>query len=76
MDSPLGPVLANIFMDVELEREVLPTLEDHMLPWKRYVDDTISWIKNCVELVTESYTVFIKISNSPTKWKTKGLFCF
>ena len=44
MGSPLGPVLAGIFM-VELERTILPTLRDHMSPWKRYVDDTISYIK-------------------------------
>ena len=44
MDSPLGPVLAGIFM-IELERTILPTLREHMRPWKRYVDDTISYIK-------------------------------
>ena len=44
MGSPLGPVLAGIFM-VELERTILPTLREHMRPWKRYVDDTISFIK-------------------------------
>ena len=40
----LGPVLAGIFM-FELERTILPTLREHMSPWKRYVDDTISYIK-------------------------------
>ena len=30
---------------VELERTILPTLREHMRPWKRYVDDTISYIK-------------------------------
>ena len=44
MASPLGPVLAGIFM-VELERAILPTLRKHMRPWKRYVDGTISYIK-------------------------------
>ena len=44
MGSPLGPVLAGIFM-VELERTILPTLREHMRPWKRYVDDTIPYIK-------------------------------
>ena len=43
--SELGPILAGIFM-VELERTVLPILKDHMSPWKRYVDDTISYIKD------------------------------
>ena len=44
MDLPLGPVLASIFM-VILERTKPPTLREHMSPWKRYVDDTISYIK-------------------------------
>ena len=44
MGSPLGPVLAGIFM-VEFERTILLTLREHMSPWKRYVDDTISYIK-------------------------------
>ena len=37
--SPLGPVLAGIFV-VELERTILPTFREHKGPWKRYVDDT------------------------------------
>ena len=44
MGSPLSPVLAGIFM-VELERAILPTLREHMSPWKRYVHDTTSYIK-------------------------------
>ena len=44
MGSPLSPVLAGIFM-VELETTKLPTLREHMSPWKRYVDDTISYIE-------------------------------
>ena len=44
MGSPLGLVLANIFM-VELERPVVPTLMDKMKRWTRYVDDTACYIK-------------------------------
>ena len=44
MGSPLGLVLANIFM-VELERPVIPTLMDKMKRWTRYVDDTACYIK-------------------------------
>ena len=44
MGLPLGPVLAGMFM-VELERTILLTLSEHMSLWKRYVDDTISYIK-------------------------------
>ena len=44
MGSPLGPVIAGIFM-VELERTLLPRLTEYMTPWKRYVDDTIATTK-------------------------------
>ena len=44
MGSPLGPVLVGIFV-VEVERTILPTLREPMSPWKRYVDDTISYVK-------------------------------
>ena len=44
MSSPLEPVLVEIFM-VRLERTLTPTLTEHMNPWKKYVDDTISMIK-------------------------------
>ena len=39
MGSPLGPVLANIFM-VELETSVIPNLSNKVKLWKRFVDDT------------------------------------
>ena len=44
MGSRLGPMLAGIFI-VKLERTILPTLREHMISWERYVDDTISYIK-------------------------------
>ena len=44
MGSPLGPVMAGIFM-VELEKSLIPTLMEHMSPWKRYADDAIAVIK-------------------------------
>ena len=56
MGSPLGPVLANIFM-VELERLVTPTLMDKMKCWTRYVDDTLCYIK------TDSIDYVLKILN-------------
>ena len=40
----LGPVLAGITI-VELEGILLSPLREHMSPWKRHVDDTISFIK-------------------------------
>ena len=39
MGSPLGPVLANIFM-VELETSVIPNLRNKAKLWKRFADDT------------------------------------
>ena len=42
--SPLEPVTAGSFM-VDLERNVIPKLSKHMICWKRYVDDAISYIK-------------------------------
>ena len=45
MGSPLGTVLAGIFM-VELETRIIPTLGNMILNWKRFVDDTIDYVKN------------------------------
>ena len=39
MGSPLGPVLANIFM-VELERSLVPMMQEEIALWFRHVDDT------------------------------------
>ena len=44
MGSSLAPVLADTFM-VELERIVVPTLATHLRFWRRYVDDTICFVK-------------------------------
>ena len=44
MGSPLDPILANIFM-VELERSVIPDLANKLSNWRRYVDDTICYMK-------------------------------
>ena len=40
LGSPLGPVLANIFM-IQLENSLLPNLTNYITFWKQYVDDTI-----------------------------------
>ena len=45
MGSPLGPVLANIFM-VELETSLIPTLQGKVSLWQRYVDDTFTFIQH------------------------------
>ena len=58
MGSPLGPVIANVFM-VELEKTLVPQLEDTVSLWYRYVDDTFTFIKKgCVESVLERLNSF------------------
>ena len=52
MGSPLGPVLTDIFM-TQLEKTLLPLLRNIFISiyicyikfWRRYVDDTISYVK-------------------------------
>ena len=65
MGSPLGPVLANIFM-VKLERNIISTLSNDILLWKRYVDDTFCFIKltsiNKVLGTLNSYQTNIKFT--------------
>ena len=65
MGSPLGPVIAGIFM-VDLERNVIPKLSTHMTKWKRYVDDTITYINpssiNYVLSVLNSFHKNIKFT--------------
>ena len=43
MGSPLAPLLADIFM-IELERSLIPNLGKIKF-WRRYVDDTICFVK-------------------------------
>ena len=52
MGSPLEPGLADIFM-IELEKAILPELTECIKYWKRYLDDTISFVK----LGTISYII-------------------
>ena len=44
MGSPLGPILAGIFM-VELENTLVPKLKQLFKNWRGYVDDTFSYVK-------------------------------
>ena len=58
MGSPLGPVIANVFM-VELEKTLVPQLEECVSLWYRYVDDTFTFIKKgCVDTVLEKLNSF------------------
>ena len=74
MGSLLGPVLTGIFM-VELERSLVPKLSEHM-PWKRFVDDTITCIKptsilHVIKLLNSFHWKHLKNWNSfaPHTWK-------
>ena len=44
MGSVLGPLLAEILM-VHLECTLIPKLTEHINPWKKYIDEPISIIK-------------------------------
>ena len=44
MDSELGPVLAG-FILFELENYMVPRLNNHLHFWRRYVDDTLTFVK-------------------------------
>ena len=55
MGSPLGPVLARIFM-VHLKRSLVLVLKAQLSFWKQYVDDTVTFIKTgYVLLVLNSF---------------------
>lgn len=58
MGSPLGPVIANIFM-VYLEEKMVRELATKMSSWYRYVDDTFTFIKEGeIEAVQETLNRF------------------
>ena len=60
MGSPLGPVIANIYM-VELETTLVPKLENHVQKWRRFVDDTFVYVKiGSVEFVLSVLNSFHK----------------
>ena len=65
MRSPLGRVLSDIFM-IELETSFIPELTDCIEFWKRYIDDTICFIKfrsvNYILSVLNSFNVNIKFT--------------
>ena len=71
MGSLSGPLIAGIFM-VELERNLLPTLFQYMASWKRYVNDTTSYVKvDCIENVLNTLNSFhanISLPMNKKRW--------
>ena len=75
MGSPLGPVLTGIFV-VHLERTLMPELEKFMKPWKRYADDTITYIKsyfitNVINILNKFHQN-IKVTYEVEQWKIRN----
>ena len=66
MGSPLGPVIANIFMS-KLEGELVPKLNQKMSVWLRYVDDTFAFLKEedieCVKTTLNNFHPKIKFTH-------------
>ena len=65
MGSPFGPTLPGIFV-VELETTIVPTLDNLLRKWKRYVDDTYCIVKtdsvNEILLKLNSFHMKIQIA--------------
>ena len=60
ISSHLDPLITNIFM-VELKRNIIPTLSNDISLWKRYVDDTICFIKlTSINKVIETFNSYHK----------------
>ena len=76
MGSPLGPVMANIFM-VHLEKQMIPQLSDKMSSRFRYVDDTFTFIKEGeIESVKEYLNGFHEDINFTYEIETDGKLPF
>ena len=54
MGSPLGPILAGIFM-MELEIPLVPKLRNYIKFWKRFVEDTTAFAN--IEAIDHILTV-------------------
>ena len=69
MGSSLAPILAGIFI-VELERNLIPILKDHLSFWRQYVGDTfVSSKMNRLNMYCQHSIVFIVPLNLLMKQK-------
>ena len=78
IESPLGPVLADIFM-IQLEKVILLELTECIKYWKRYVNDRISFVKfgsiNYIITKLNSFDKNIQFSlEEEEKWKSPFLY--
>ena len=68
MGSPLASLLADIFM-IELKRSLIPNIRKIKF-WRRYVDDTICFVKiGSIEYIRSVLNSFHKTFNLPMKLK-------
>lgn len=60
MGLTLGPILVGTIM-LELETKAVPTIMNHVLNWKRFVEDTLGYVKsNKVEHILKKLNGFHK----------------
>ena len=73
---PLGPVLVGIIM-FELETKVVPTINNYIVNWKCFVDDTIGYAKtNKVEYGLEKLNSFHKNIQFTYELEQENDLCF
>ena len=72
MGSPLGHVLANIFM-TELEITIIPSLGNYLQNWKEFVDDTLAFVlTDKIEHIANQLNFFeLKIFRSTLRWEKR-----
>ena len=78
MDSPVSPIVANLFME-DLEQRAIESAPNDLRPklWKRYVDDTLEVIRRgkVAEWSLKSHGP-LEVSSSPMrKQQTTSLPC-
>ena len=72
MGSPLGHVLANIFM-TELEITMIPSLGNYLQNWKEFVDDTLAFVlTDKIGHIANQLNFFeLKIFRSTLRWEKR-----
>ena len=60
MGSPLGPVLRDVVVELDNENNIVPVLRENLSFCKRYVDDTICFIKiRTIDYITRMLNNFV-----------------